>query len=814
MQHFTANATAIDCHRFAKKVVSFALHTWPVFNRGAEENQVRYRKEKIVFGMKKAALLLILICGGFLVQAQEQVLLEDQFADNHRTWPQSNDDKTYAAVEDGVYRLERRQMESSDVFLLHLDEFETHRDHTVSAELTQSFGHNADGFGLVWGALDKGNYHAYLINSDGEYRIVRYKDFEEREIRAFTHAEGVLKPQGQPNRLTFRKLGEIMTFYANGKYLHSIPAQRLSGNKIGFVINRKMEIAVDNFIVQQNPPMTEVFADSFDDDAQRWRVTPVDSQISILRNGKLYIRPQEGQKATFLTHDILLNTARDFEFEAIMRSISGSPNRGYGIVWGAEDALHSYIFMIKDFGSYAVFKRNGSSVDKLVDWTSSGQSLGLRNNANKLLVRKSGDELELFLNDIWLAQLPFNGFLGKRAGFVLQGDLKIAIDQFVVREGERRIEKPPVAVASTPEKEIREVKTAPATPATAPVIALLKPASGNITIDQKSVAIKAGIKSDSKLNGIRLLVNDKQVPMQARRDASGEYDLVIDQEFELENGVNEIRLMARNADGMVKRKTISVSVKLPEKPIERNGNDYALFFATNEYAEWSDLTNPINDARTMARELEQNYGFNTELVIEEDKRNILKKLKEYARRDFDPNDQLLIFFAGHGKFDADFGEGYVVCTDSRKNDEGNESYISHSSLRTIVNNIPSKHTFLVMDVCFGGTIDPFIASGGNRGELNGGIQEITPTEFIERKLKFKTRKYLTSGGKEYVPDGTPGAHSPFTRKFLEALRSYGGEDQIITLAELLLYFERLVPEPRFGEYGSNEPGSDFLFIAR
>ena len=81
-------------------------------------------------------------------------------------------------------------------------------------------------------------------------------------------------------------------------------------------------------------------------------------------------------------------------------------------------------------------------------------------------------------------------------------------------------------------------------------------------------------------------------------------------------------------------------------------------------------------------------------------------------------------------------------------------------------------------------------------------------------MKFKTRRYLTSGGKEYVPDGTPGHHSPFARKFLEALRSYGGQDHIITLAEMVLFFERLAPEPRYGEFGSNEPGSDFLFIAR
>ena len=37
---------------------------------------------------------------------------------------------------------------------------------------------------------------------------------------------------------------------------------------------------------------------------------------------------------------------------------------------------------------------------------------------------------------------------------------------------------------------------------------------------------------------------------------------------------------------------------------------------------------------------------------------------------------------------------------------GKTSYLSHSNLRTMINNIDCPHIFLVMDVCFGGTFDP------------------------------------------------------------------------------------------------------------
>jgi hypothetical protein len=49
---------------------------------------------------------------------------------------------------------------------------------------------------------------------------------------------------------------------------------------------------------------------------------------------------------------------------------------------------------------------------------------------------------------------------------------------------------------------------------------------------------------------------------------------------------------------------------------------------------------------------------------------------------------------------------------------------------------------------------------------------------------------------------------------LEALRGYGGKQGILTITGILSYVERVTPEPRQGEWGANEPGSDFVFIAK
>lgn len=246
---------------------------------------------------------------------------------------------------------------------------------------------------------------------------------------------------------------------------------------------------------------------------------------------------------------------------------------------------------------------------------------------------------------------------------------------------------------------------------------------------------------------------------------------------------------------------------------ESGGISHAILFASNVYESFSELINPVLDANTIAAELAENYGVQTEVLINPTLSETADKLREYASKKYSQGENLIVFFAGHGVYDDVFKEGYVISTDSRADDISKTSYLSHSNLRTMVNNIGCEHIFLVMDVCFGGTFDPHLATAGHRGAMEM-YADIPRDEFIKRKTKYKTRLYLTSGGKEYVPDGRSGFHSPFARRFIEALRKYGGEDGVLTSAEILQYVEKVNPQPRFGEFGDNEPGSDFILISK
>jgi len=276
-----------------------------------------------------------------------------------------------------------------------------------------------------------------------------------------------------------------------------------------------------------------------------------------------------------------------------------------------------------------------------------------------------------------------------------------------------------------------------------------------------------------------------------------------------------IEVVAENVDGVktYSQRKITVGTTSLADAAKLNRTDYALIFAIDKYDHWTPLVNPVFDSRTIADELRKTYGFKVEMIENATQTEVLRKIREYGEKKYQPLDQLFIFFAGHGTYDQTFGEGFVVTRESLLNDEAKTTYLSHNRLRSIVNNIPCDHIFLAMDVCFGGTFDAALASSRGAGAEEV-YKEQTQGEFITRKLTYKTRRFLTSGGKTYVSDGIPGKHSPFAKNFLEALRSRGGRDGILTLPELYTYVERLKIQPRFGEFVDNQPGSDFIFVAR
>jgi Caspase domain/Domain of unknown function (DUF5106) len=261
---------------------------------------------------------------------------------------------------------------------------------------------------------------------------------------------------------------------------------------------------------------------------------------------------------------------------------------------------------------------------------------------------------------------------------------------------------------------------------------------------------------------------------------------------------------------------ISNSGSEPDKISLTKIRNVALVIGTNQYTNWPALSNPVFDAETIKTELEQKYGYEVILLKNPSKAQIQEALltlyKKFQSKAYGENANFLFFLAGHGGYD-DFVNGYIVPSDAKSSssDKFKESCIKHDDLRTMIDHISAKHTLVVLDACYGGTFDQVIAHRGS-SDNSDDYPAISYSEFVTEKSPYSSRKYITSGGKEYVPDGTPGHHSPFAYRFIALLRDTYDHKRIITFHALYSGLELVKPQPRAGEFGYNDPNSDFILI--
>ena len=243
----------------------------------------------------------------------------------------------------------------------------------------------------------------------------------------------------------------------------------------------------------------------------------------------------------------------------------------------------------------------------------------------------------------------------------------------------------------------------------------------------------------------------------------------------------------------------------------------ALVIGTSDYQFIKpNLPNPKKDAEKLADVLSQEFGFQVELLDNPTIEQLRKKLNEdYAKRSYSKNDELLVFVAGHGAFRdvGRHGMGYLQCSNSTNEEPyyENRSVLSFNELRDSIDNIPCEHILVLLDACFGGTFSDDVTPP--RGEPD---EPADVKLAVSRMLENTTRRYFTSGGKEYVPDaGDDPDHSPFASRLLNTL---GRQDRKLITADdiqtAMLGLPRKYPRPKAGRFSNDDAGGNFVFVRR
>lgn len=230
---------------------------------------------------------------------------------------------------------------------------------------------------------------------------------------------------------------------------------------------------------------------------------------------------------------------------------------------------------------------------------------------------------------------------------------------------------------------------------------------------------------------------------------------------------------------------------------------YALIMGANDYTDNSitDLDNPINDATKLYNVLTSRYTFEPNDVIflkDPTREQIINELDRLTRK-VGKNDNLLIFYAGHGYWDKETDFGYWIPTDSKANSTAN--WMANSQIKDYVAAIKSKHTLLIADACFGGSIFH------DRKAFQEGSSP------IKQAYDAQSRKAMTSGNLTEVPD-----RSIFLEQLVSRLNA--NTKDYITAEEIFGSIKDLVMNsspvtPMYGDIkDAGDEGGDFIFVKK
>ncbi len=194
------------------------------------------------------------------------------------------------------------------------------------------------------------------------------------------------------------------------------------------------------------------------------------------------------------------------------------------------------------------------------------------------------------------------------------------------------------------------------------------------------------------------------------------------------------------------------------------GRYFAVVIGNNSYRDpaYPALKSAANDANAVAALLKSRYGYQTTLVLNGGRLEMLTALNE-VREKLKPEDNLLIYYAGHGELDAR-GQGYWVPSDGAAGAE--KTWISNAAVSEILDTMPARHVLVVADSCYSGTMTRASAPTFDAASM-------APEKWagwVKAMAAGRSRTALTSGGVQPVPDTGTGRHSYFARAFLNVLQ--------------------------------------------
>jgi len=245
------------------------------------------------------------------------------------------------------------------------------------------------------------------------------------------------------------------------------------------------------------------------------------------------------------------------------------------------------------------------------------------------------------------------------------------------------------------------------------------------------------------------------------------------------------------------------------------GNGYAVIIGNDDYQDsnYPTLQSARSDATAVSQVLKARYGYQTTLLLDASRLEILTALNT-MREKLGPDDNLLIYYAGHGELKAQ--QGYWIPVDAKGSTAS--TWISNGAISDILTTIKARHVLVVADSCYSGTMTRAAVPVFDPSAMSPDKW----SAWVDKMAGGKSRTALTSGGVQPVPDTGAGKHSYFTRAFLNALQDNSRllnaqrlYRQVSSSLALAAIDSPIAQSPGYSpiQYAGHESG-DYFFVPR
>ncbi len=322
-------------------------------------------------------------------------------------------------------------------------------------------------------------------------------------------------------------------------------------------------------------------------------------------------------------------------------------------------------------------------------------------------------------------------------------------------------------------------------------------------LKQKEVLISGKVSDQSGI--FEVLVNEHEAYIDSEGNFSVSVPMAIGENL-ITVEATDIKKNRAVVEFSVERQSDQPIVeKQPEVPVALipESNYYALIIGNETYEdpEIVKLSNPVRDASNLYNVLVSEYTFDKENIIllkNATYRQMIVAFDNLSNK-IKPEDNLLIFYAGHGYWDEEKKLGYWLPVDAEKSNTA--FWIPNSRISDFLKATNSKHTILIADACFSGSIF----------KTRVAFNDAQPA--INRLYEKPSRKAMTSGNLKEVPD-----ESVFIQYLIKRLdenvEKYTSADMLFSSFRQAV-LNNSQTEPQYGTIqNTGDEGGEFIFIRR